>query len=223
MFYKMLRRKEYSTSSFSFDCVKFLRGTLHSLHFGRLAGTLVLFWVAACLAGTCRAQGLELSGGYAHLTGDSGLDGFNVGVSWWFTHRVSIAADYDNVYDTSVIGQFASTSIGQIVSKSHLQEIILGPRIFFSSHEIHKHPLAPFAEAQFGESHLNSKIQQVATSVSTSGTDFAWMVGGGADYSFTPHWAARAKLDFLRTHFSDQGQSRLRFALEVVYTFGERD
>ena len=48
------------------------------------------------------------------------------------------------------------------------------------------------------------------------------MVGGGADYRLSPHWVARFKLDFLRTHFADTGQSRLRLIFGVAYTFGKR-
>lgn len=223
MFYKMLRRKGRSNKSLSFNLVKIFGSGLSSVCFGRFARTMLLFSVVVGLTGTCRAQGLELSGGYTHITSDLGLNGFNIGASWWFTHRVSLAADYDGAYNTSRIGNFEVTSIGAIVVKNHLQNILFGPRIFFPGHEIHKHALAPFGEAQFGESHLSSKVQQVTGTVSSSGTDFSWMLGGGADYSFSPHWTGRAKLDFLRTHFADAGQSRLRIVFEVVYTFGERD
>jgi hypothetical protein len=40
------------------------------------------------------AHKVEFSGGYAHITGNQGLDGFNVGVAAWFTRRVALAADY---------------------------------------------------------------------------------------------------------------------------------
>lgn len=222
MFYKVLREKRHSKNVFLFNWLETFRSNSHSFRFRRFAGAMIAFLAVAVLAGTCSAQGLEISGGWAHLSSDFGLDGFNVGASWWFSHRVSIAADYDNVYDTSRIGQFELTSVGVIVAKNHLQEIMFGPRIFFPPHEIHKHSFDPFAEAQFGESHLNTTVQQLGTSVSASGTAFAWMLGGGADYSFTPHWSGRAKLDYLRTHFADEGQNRLRFALEVIYTFGEK-
>ena len=48
------------------------------------------------------------------------------------------------------------------------------------------------------------------------------MLGGGADYRLSPHWVTRFKVDFLRTHFSDTGQGRVRLAVGVAYTFGER-
>jgi outer membrane protein OmpA-like peptidoglycan-associated protein len=48
------------------------------------------------------------------------------------------------------------------------------------------------------------------------------MVGGGGDYRLSPHWVFRFKLDFLRTHFADTGQSRLRPTLGIAYTFGKR-
>jgi len=48
------------------------------------------------------------------------------------------------------------------------------------------------------------------------------MIGGGADYVLSSHWAARGNLDLLRTHFANTGQSRLRFVLGIAYTFGQR-
>jgi hypothetical protein len=77
------------------------------------------------------AQVFELNGGYAHISGDGGLDGFNVGAAAWFTPRVSIAFDYDSGWDTSHLGVFELTSTGVIVTKSKLQDYLLGPRIFF--------------------------------------------------------------------------------------------
>jgi hypothetical protein len=43
------------------------------------------------------------------------------------------------------------------------------------------------------------------------------MLGGGLDYRTAPHWVARIKVDFLRIHFADAGQSRLRFGSELAY------
>ena len=77
------------------------------------------------------AQSLELSGGYAHISGDGGLDGFNVGAAAWVTHRVSLAFDYDSAWDTSHLGAFELTQTGVIVTKSHLQDFLVGPRISF--------------------------------------------------------------------------------------------
>ena len=48
------------------------------------------------------------------------------------------------------------------------------------------------------------------------------MVGGGADYRLASHWMGRFKVDFLRTHFADTGQSRVRLGFGIAYTFGER-
>jgi hypothetical protein len=48
------------------------------------------------------------------------------------------------------------------------------------------------------------------------------MLGGGAEYLFSPHWSGRANLDFLRTHLANEGQSRLRLVLGIRYTFGSR-
>lgn len=175
------------------------------------------------------ARNIELNGGYAHISGDGGLNGFNVGAAFWFTPKVTIGVDYDSGWDTSHLGVFELTHTGLIVTKNHLQDFLIGPRIFFPglirSKEKHIARLFPFAEAQFGESILNAKLQAPTLNLSQSASDieFTWMLGGGADYRIASHWVGRVKLDLLRTHFADEGQSRVRLVLGVVYTFGKRN
>lgn len=174
------------------------------------------------------AQGVELSGAYAHISGDGGLDGLNVGAAVWLRQRISMAVDYDSVWDTSHLGVYELTQTGAIITKSHLQDFLVGPRIFFpgvlKNKETHLPRLWPFGELQLGSSHLSSSLEAPSMSVSQSGSDnaFSWMVGGGADYRLSSHWVGRFKLDFLRTHFADSGQSRVRLGFGVAYTFGKR-
>jgi len=174
------------------------------------------------------AQKFELSGGYTHTSGDGGLDGFNIGAAAWMTNRVSLAVDYDTGWDTSHLGVFELTQTGAVITKNHLQNILGGPRIAFPGtlkiKETHLARLWPFVEVQFGLSHLSSAIEVPTTSQSQSASDnaFAWLLGGGADYRLSPHWVGRFNVDFLRTHFADAGQSRLRLGIGIAYTFGER-
>lgn len=193
-----------------------------NLHFSLLLPALLLCWLA--FPANTSAQGLELAGGWAHITGNQGTDGFNLGAGWNFTNKVLLAADYDTAWDNSRIGTFEVTSIGAVTSKAHLQNWMFGPRVFFGRGEVHNRTIHFFGEAQFGLSHLNSTIAQpTLPDISTSDTAFSWMLGGGADYVISPHWTARGKLGFLRTHFADAGQSRLRLAIGVAYTFGNRE
>jgi outer membrane protein OmpA-like peptidoglycan-associated protein len=191
----------------------------------RLCLFFLLLLAAPILAS---AQGVELSGGYVHVSGDSGLDGLNVGAALWVTHRVSLALDYDSAWDTSHLGVFELTSTGAIVTKSHLQDFLVGPRISFPGLLRNKKTflprLWPFAEVQIGASILSSSLVEPTQNLSQSASDsaFSWMVGGGADYRLSPKWVARFKLDILRTHFADTGQSRLRPAIGIAYTFGKR-
>ena len=46
---------------------------------------LLLFVLTFTLPQTARAQGLEVSGAWAHVTGDFGTDGFNVEAAGGFT------------------------------------------------------------------------------------------------------------------------------------------
>lgn len=181
--------------------------------------------VIAVLSPTLSAQNIELSGGWAHLTGNNGVDGFDVGAAAMFTSRIGIALNYDDTWDTSTIGAFELSSLGLTTASSHLQNFLVGPRVFFAQKKIKKkYVLSPFGEAQFGGSHLNQKLQQQGTGLQQSASDsgFTWMLGGGADYVVAPHWALRGNLDFVRTHFVNSGQSHLRFVLGVAYTIRRR-
>ena len=173
-------------------------------------------------------QSVELGGGYAHISGDGGVDGFNAGAAMWVTDRVAMAFDYDSAWDSSHLGAFDLTASGTIISKSHLQNFLLGPRISFPGLLKDKKTflprLWPFAEIEIGSSHLNSSLESPSQNISQSASDnaFTWMLGGGADYRLSPHWVSRFKIDFLRTHFADTGQSRVRIGIGVAYTFGAR-
>lgn len=201
---------------------RFTQSPPKNLYFILLLPALLLCWLAS--PATASAQGLELAGGYQHITGNQGTNGFNFGAGWYFTNKVSLVADYDTTWNTSTIGTFQATSVGLISSHAHLQNWLFGPRVFFGSGQVHNHAMRFFGEAQFGVSHLGSELTQSGqSSISTSDSSFAWMLGGGADYTITPHWTARGNIDLLRTHFASAGQSRLRIGLGVSYTFGSRE
>ena len=186
-----------------------------------IRSALLLFLLT--LPAGASAQGLELAGGWAYITGNNG-NGLNAGAGWYFTNHVQLAADYDTTWKDNVIGTFQLTSVGLVTSKTHLQNWLFGPRIFFYSRDVHKRKLNVFGEAQFGFSHTKTKLELVnMPSTSTTDNAFTWMLGGGADYVLSRHWAARGKLGLLRTHFANTGQSRLRVSLGVAYTFGARE
>ena len=195
---------------------------MHKKALNALVFTLVAIFALATSPRPAAAQGPELSLAYAHSTGNFGVDGFNLGAAYWFTPRVTVAVDYDSLYDTSRIDAFGFTSAGLIASHSHLQTLMAGPRIFFSDQRIKDRSITPFAEVQVGYTRLHSDLQQATfPNLHISDNAFAWLVGGGADYRFDDHWSARVKLGLLRTHLEDTGQTRLKFAVGVTYTFGE--
>jgi hypothetical protein len=168
-------------------------------------------------------QGLELSGGWAHMTENNGTDGFEAGAAWWFNRRVTLAANYDSAWDTSSLTNFSLTSIGLVTTHSHIQNALIGPRIFFSSKWSDKYKLNPFGEAQFGNSWLSQKVAVGAVpNVSANDNAFSYLVGGGAEYLFGGHWSGRVDLGLLRTHFASAGQSHIRFVLGGTYTLGKR-
>jgi hypothetical protein len=170
-------------------------------------------------------QNLALSGGWGHVSGNNGLDGYSVGTEWWFVNRVSLAFDFDHVNDTNNLSIFAlQANTGLITVKSHMENYLFGPRVFFHSKEVKLlHTLNPFAELQFGPSHLNVKVTQTgAPTQSSSDTATSWLLGGGGDVLLNQHWAARINLGLERTHLASAAQSRFRMGLAVVYAFHGR-
>ena len=196
-----------------------LRGACHwfSISF------LVIFLATLMPSQKAYGQGLELSGGWAHMSQNSGTDGFEVGAAWWFNRRVSLAANYDGAWDTSPLTNFSLTSIGTVTTHSHIQNALIGPRIFFSTKWSDKYKLNPFGEAQFGNSWLSQKITVAALqSTSANDNEFSYLLGGGFEYLFGGRWSGRMNLDLLRTHFANEGQTRVRFVLGATYTLGKR-
>src|SRR5258708_1083000 len=73
---------------------------------GLLASAMVRYFVLGALPALMllfptksSAQGIELSGGWVHITHDFGTDGFDVGGAYWFNSAITLAFDYDAAWD----------------------------------------------------------------------------------------------------------------------------
>jgi len=169
-------------------------------------------------------KNIEFYGGYRHISGDQGLDGFNVGGGLFPIPRFELYLTYDNTYDNSTIGTFALTSVGSTLVNSHMQEILTGPRYFLpgvlKSHgHVEGHLLIPYIDAGFGEARLHTDVRAVnIAAAQAADTAFAWQMGGGADYRMYRHFTLRGDLGFLRTHFANGGQGRIRLGLSVLWS-----
>lgn len=187
------------------------------------AGVAILTLCAPYRASAQDLNNLEVTGGYSHISGDSGLNGFNLSSGYWFNRFVTVNVDYDFTGNTSTLGLLSLTSAGHTAVRSRLQDWFAGPRVFFPAHQFKKYRFDPFAEFKIGASHLSERITQTnLPTQSASGTNYSWALGGGVDYQFTSQWFGRFNLDLMRTHFAESAQSRLRLVLGVGYTFGPR-
>jgi len=194
------------------------------LRFSRSQLSFLVVILVSFAGSACAQTGrdLEIHFGYAHVTSDGGLDGFNAGAALHFTPRVSIGFDYDSTWDRSRPTVFVTSSVGAINIRSYLANYLVGPRIFFPTKKLtfKNQKFIPFGEFQFGGSHLSTTVEQVGLpSQKASGNAYSWLLGGGADYHFNSHWAGRLNTDLLRTHFASAGQSRFRFVMGIVYLF----
>lgn len=189
----------------------------------------ILYLLLASLLLTLPAlaqKNIEFYGGYRHISGDQGLDGFNVGGGLYPIPPFELYLTYDDTYDNSTIGTFALTNLGSTLVNSHMQEILTGPRYFLpgllKSHghqHLEGHLLIPYIEAGFGEARLHTDVRAVnIAAAQAADTAFAWQMGGGIDFRMYRHFTVRGDLGFLRTHFANGGQGRVRLGLTVVWS-----
>jgi opacity protein-like surface antigen len=204
------------------------KGEWRSLGRFMMPASLALLVTLLLLSNPASAQifdldNAEFGGGYSHISGDAGLNGGNLNAGLWFGRRVSLAFDYDTVWNNQVLGTFVLSSLPVTRVRTHQQNFLIGPRVFFESRKLAKYHLDPFAEVQIGATHENQQVSQAsAATLSASGNSYSWLIGGGTDYGFTDHWTGRFKLDFFRTHIAATGQTRARLSLGVAYTFKKK-
>lgn len=171
---------------------------------------------------------LEASFGYSHLSGNFGLDGFNAGLAYHVNRHVTLVGESEFLWDNSQVGVFdLSPTLASLRIKSNEQNYLGGARFrligWKATHALEKRKLLPFAEVLMGVSRLNQKVTNIVTTTpgNFDATDqaFTWALGGGTDYTITHNWLARGSIDFVRTHFVDSGQARVRVHLGLAYVF----
>ena len=163
----------------------------------------------------------EVGGAYEHLTGDFGLNGLNVNGGYRFHTYVVLVAQGDFLWGSSKIGAFTlSSATGFTTVNSNYQGGLGGARFFVFGTKTKRH-IRPFGEVMLGYSRLHQAVNSFTGAINTeaSATGFTWLVGGGGDYRLAENWDARGTLDFVRTHFVGEGQSKLRLTIGIVHHF----
>lgn len=185
---------------------------------------LVLFAVSSLP--TLAFGQLTVGGGWTHMTGNNGLDGLNAEVGYLFSRRITLLGQADFLWDNSKVSAFDLVpSTGAIRIKSNEQNYMGGGRVSLTgwgpTKGLERKRLVPFMELMFGLSHLHQSVKDTQGTISAEAGDnaFTWLIGGGVTYRLAPRWRARGNIDFTRTHFVDEGQSRARFGIALLYSF----
>lgn len=100
---------------------------------------------------------------------------------------------------------------------------MVGPQIFPFGH---RHKLTPFAHVLFGEAFYRASYPAYGgfPAQVTSDSKFSWEVGGGLDWTHSPHWSFRLiQFDYAETKFlGKQSETNYRASIGVVYRFGQK-
>jgi opacity protein-like surface antigen len=163
--------------------------------------------------------------GYTTQTGNFSPNGLEGGLDWRLKRNFALvvegsflgAKERNNDADTDlpIIG------VTNIRIDADAWNIQGGGRFFFNK-AFRSPKFIPFAHLLYGVSHESTDIEFVGSDFnigSASDTNWSWSLGVGADYWFNKKWAVRGKVDWLKTHFRDEGQSKARFAFEANYNF----
>lgn len=163
--------------------------------------------------------------GYTTQTSNFSPNGLEAGLDWRIKKSWAIAiegsflnaTDRVNDAETDLPGDFL-TNIRIDTDAWNFQG---GARFFFNK-AFRSPKLVPFAHLLYGASHESTDIEFVGSDFdigSSSDTNWSWSLGVGVDYWFNNKWAVRGKVDWLKTHFRDEGQSKARFAFSANYNF----
>lgn len=155
----------------------------------------------------------DIFGGYSHVGNfDIGLNGWIASANFNLNRWLGIEADVSGHYGSESLGAAALVLPGVPTEvNSHMHNFNVGPSATYRRERYNA-----FGHFLLGVSNTNVN----AASADEGDTSFSWALGGGADYNFTPSWAARFQVDLLRTNFFDRGDSHGRIAVGLVYRLG---
>ncbi|MBO0797267.1 MAG: porin family protein [Blastocatellia bacterium] len=167
--------------------------------------------------------------GYTTQTGDFGPNGFEAGLDYRLTKYLALVGEGSFLWKKNRVNNVRTNlipggGVTDIRVSNNAQNFLFGPRVFFPR-AFREPKVVPFAHLLFGVSRQSTGINlalQEGEIGSSVDTNWSWTLGGGVDYWFNKKWAVRGKIDLLRTHFLDEGQSKARFTVAVGYNFDFR-
>ena len=151
----------------------------------------------------------ELFAGYSYA--GNGSNGFDVSIAGNLNNWFGLVAD--------VGGQYTRLDDQGFTEKIRTHSILFGPR--FSLRRGKR--AVPFAHVLLGFSHLSTKTNEFGAPLSFSDSSWGLALGGGLDVKINDKFAIRAlQVDYLRTHFFNETQTKGRISVGVVWRFGRR-
>ncbi len=207
--------------------------------------TLVGLGVLLLMCTGARAQEypkVEIFGGYSYgnfgpttSVGDrTSVNGWNasvgVNVNQWFGLASDFSGHYGDFHFTVPVPPIACTPGATCVidtsGNDKYHNFMFGPQF-----SLRKEKVTPFVRFLIGGSHLNESGTTTfpftpppppippTFKFSTSSTNFAFALGGGADYKLTERVAWRLQADYLQTQINRRTQNDLRVSTGLVFRF----
>lgn len=170
----------------------------------------------------------EIFGGYSYLRtrpgealGHFNMNGINTSVVGNVTENIGIVAEFSGFRKSETINLpnvINQPELVTVQAKTRASTFLVGPRLTLRSGRAE-----PFLHALVGGAHGSVEVSIAGFSQKSSGTTFAYALGGGIDVKVSDHFAVRfGQLDYLRGDVAGDGLNNFRYSVGIVIRMGKR-
>jgi opacity protein-like surface antigen len=170
------------------------------------------------------SAGFPFSTDPAAGNGSGVLNGWNFSAAVNANRWIGVVADFGGYYGSVTKGTTFKPANCVLCTSDftatlhNMHTFTAGPQL-----SIRQDSVTVFAHALFGGAHIREdlgiNISPPATSISS--TNFAFLVGGGADIALSQRFALRIQPDYLKTEILGRKQNNFRVSAGLVFRFGQ--
>jgi len=170
------------------------------------------------------SAGFPFSTDPAAGTGSGVLNGWNFSAAVNANRWIGVVADFGGYYGSPTKGTTFKPA-NCVLCTSDFTGILHNMHTFTAGPQlsIRQDKVTVFAHALFGGAHIREdliiNIPPPATRISS--TNFAFLVGGGADIALSQRFALRIQPDYLKTEILGRKQNNFRVSTGLVFRFGQ--
>lgn len=156
-------------------------------------------------------------------SGNGVLNGWNFSAAVNANRWIGVVADFGGYYGSPTKGTLFKPA-NCVLCTSDFTGILHNMHTFTAGPQlsIRQDKVTVFAHALFGGAHIREDLViNNSTSDRISSTNFAFLVGGGADIALSHRFAVRIQPDYLKTEILGRTQNNFRASTGLLFRLGQ--